>query len=377
MRPVLHVLAIIMCGLGIAACGSDDNEGGDTSTSTTDTGTSTSTTDTGTSTSTTDTGTSTSTTDTSTSTTDTGTSTTDTGTSTTDTDTATTDTGTSTDTTTAEVTAPSCEETGDCVWCTYGTAPASTDDCYCRICPDTMTSSAQCAANEAAWQDHCAGDKWSDTANCPVPRCAPREPLACLDGTCRSGCSQTDCPSLDCPLAEQVTDGGACCPRCTGETSCETGEDCGLCNYDRPVTKPEECYCTLCPVPVEKQACATYTAQYAEHCVPWPKEEMCPVAFCLISQALVCEAGECESDPDACFFGEECTTCAGNIPTHAGECRCPGCPTHHSKAYCDAAELARTTVCDGFDFDACPLPPCQDPGESTCTASGTCGPADR
>ncbi|MCC6622024.1 MAG: hypothetical protein IT385_12250 [Deltaproteobacteria bacterium] len=344
MRPVLR-FAIIMSALGVASCGSDDegNNGGDTSTST----------------------------DTSSTSTSTDTSSTSTDASSTSTDATTTDADAET------AIAPSCDETGECTWCTFPTAPASTDDCYCRICADTLTTKDTCDANAAAWESHCAGDKWQDTANCPVPRCVAKPPLACLEGTCRDGCSQTDCPSLDCPLEEQVTDSGACCPRCDGPTACEQGGDCGLCAYDRPVTKPDECYCVLCPVPVETAACATYTAQYQEHCDPWPKEEICPVPSCLISNALVCDHGECEADPDACFFPDQCTLCAGNIATHAGECRCPGCPTQHSQAFCDAAALSRTTVCDGFDFDACPLVPCAEPEPATCTGAGVCGPADR
>lgn len=250
------------------------------------------------------------------------------------------------DTTTADTTvAASCEDRDDCTVCAFGSAPATVEDCYCVICPDTVMSKTQCDANAAAWDATCSGDKWASTANCPVPRCLPPVAPECEDKQCVAG----------------------------AEPMCRDDEECQRCPYARPVTSAEDCYCTLCGTTLDKETCAANQATYEEFCVPWPKPEPCPQALCLFPGPPVCNEGVCGDHPDGCNFAEDCGMCSfAQVPKSAEDCACPMCPQPHSTRFCEEVQEANDTVCADFPFDECLPPPCPFPGEATCGEDKRC-----
>ena len=84
-----------------------------------------------------------------------------------------------------EPTAPVCAEDGDCTTCTYGSAPSSTGDCYCPMCPYAVMTAEECRGNAEAWTRHCSRDVWPDGPMCPIPMCVqPPEVVCDFNGQC-------------------------------------------------------------------------------------------------------------------------------------------------------------------------------------------------
>lgn len=275
-----------------------------------------------------------------------------------------------------------CSAAGECTWCTFPSAPKTVADCYCTICPTTPMTATECTANQEAWTSVCGGDKWYATAQCPVPRCVLMPELTCTDGACVDKCAGVECPALDCPADQQVKDAGECCAHCPTKRACDTGDDCAMCAFDKKVESAEDCYCVFCPsTPMSKAQCNANSASWQTFCNPWPLESMCPQPSCLPSSKPICdEAGQCQLDPNRCFFGEDCGHCTRTeVPKTAADCRCPGCPQPLATRLCEEIGTAYSEVCPDFDESACPVPPCVFPPPAICGPDQTCigGPRDR
>jgi len=165
-------------------------------------------------------------------------------------------------------------------------------------------------------------------------------------------------------------------------SGCGSADDCMNCAFGSKVTSPDECYCLFCAsTPLTRSECADNQASWNALCDPWPRpDQQCPVAICLPGASPLCDAGgQCVADPNSCFFSEDCGTCRfDKPPTTAADCRCPTCGVPLANDSCEAVELAVSDVCAGFDYDACPLPPCMFPPPIVCSESiRTCGYGER
>ncbi len=73
-----------------------------------------------------------------------------------------------------------CDTSDQCVRTPYASAPSTTADCYCALCPTTVTNTSTAEANQASWQRVCS--RWS--SRCPVVRCAAPPAVACVAHAC-------------------------------------------------------------------------------------------------------------------------------------------------------------------------------------------------
>lgn len=72
-----------------------------------------------------------------------------------------------------------CAADADCTVCTFGTAPASTADCYCPLCPHEAMTAEECDHNVQAWERHCSPHVWPEGYPCPIPMCVQPPPVRC------------------------------------------------------------------------------------------------------------------------------------------------------------------------------------------------------
>ena len=67
----------------------------------------------------------------------------------------------------------------DCTLNQYHSPVASPDECYCRLCPQVM-SSVEADGNEASWHDQCEDVRLP----CPLVRCVAPPPFGCVSNQC-------------------------------------------------------------------------------------------------------------------------------------------------------------------------------------------------
>lgn len=160
-------------------------------------------------------------------------------------------------------------------------------------------------------------------------------------------------------------------------SGCGSPEDCVNCAFPSKVGSVGECYCVFCgSTPMTKAECSANQASWTAFCDPWPNPQQCPQASCLPGAAPLCDAGgQCVADPNSCAFNDSCGTCRfDKPPVTAADCKCPQCGVPLAVSYCEKVEAAVSDVCSGFDYDACPLPPCVFPPPIVCSdATKTCG----
>lgn len=270
-----------------------------------------------------------------------------------------------------------CEAHSDCSRCAFPTAPTTLSECYCVSCASEVLPAETCQENQAAWDAVCGTDtSWEPNGACPIPRCTPPQPVACINDTCIDACTQAECPVLNCPLNEQILQPGECCPRCSGPNTCTVDSECGLCNHASAPTSPSECECPLCPThPATQTECQARNSAFNTHCDA-DFLATCPVAICLPTQPANCaNSGYCEASSDVCVNDGDCGYCPfASAPTDPSECVCEGCGTPMTNDACSAIIQQVNIVCAGFDFDGCIPTPCPSPPELTCDAfgGGTC-----
>jgi hypothetical protein len=261
-----------------------------------------------------------------------------------------------------------CSQHSDCGRCAFPTAPRTLDDCYCIGCATEVLSVGACESNQQAWEAVCGAGQWPGSETCPQVRCVLPKPTACMDATCIDACERADCPVLSCPNTEWMTLPGDCCPRCAGENTCFSNDDCTLCSYRGIPSSSDECQCPWCPTEaMTPGACDVRAEAFVTHC----GDEFlatCPIPVCLPQPPAVCgRGGHCERQPFLCTNDEDCGYCPfSRAPTNPSECECAGCGTPMPTAECEAIQQKVAQVCDGFDFDACLPPPCPAPPGLVC-----------
>lgn len=71
-----------------------------------------------------------------------------------------------------------CNAPSECTRTVYGTAPGSSAECYCPMCPSTIVDTVTAAASTRAFRRYCSTD------GCAVPRCAYPVPVTCVNHGC-------------------------------------------------------------------------------------------------------------------------------------------------------------------------------------------------
>jgi len=130
-----------------------------------------------------------------------------------------------------------CAGPDDCQHCTWTKHVATASDCYCPICPVSITTVADCAERQAEWTDVCT--TWANENPCPVAICLQKAPPLCDD-------TQT----------------------CVADIyGCRDDRECMRCVQNVAPTKPEDCKCSTCGTPMTQVQCDDITAAVEEHCL--------------------------------------------------------------------------------------------------------------
>jgi hypothetical protein len=83
-------------------------------------------------------------------------------------------------------------------------------------------------------------------------------------------------------------------------TYCEVDSDCTSSPYDRYVASREQCYCPLCPVPMNGEAALRNEGSWRRHCagfgyasVDAPSRMACPRPLCILPNPVGCVSNQC------------------------------------------------------------------------------------
>jgi len=73
-----------------------------------------------------------------------------------------------------------CDRSDECTLTPYGGAVTSAADCYCPLCPTTVSNISTADSNQRSWQRFCS----RTSSSCPVVRCARPPEVACVNHAC-------------------------------------------------------------------------------------------------------------------------------------------------------------------------------------------------
>lgn len=281
-----------------------------------------------------------------------------------------------------DVVASGCEGDDDCLWSPYMALVTGPEECYCRVCADTVLSSSEHAEREAAWMAHCEG--YEESNPCPAYPCVEKPDPVCSGGVCEDLCALVDCAPPDCAPDKQYTPPGSCCPVCEEEPPppqpCKVDGDCTGCAFPEVPASADECYCPTCPdAPLTFAECTANQEAFNKVCGEWLKEEACGKPFCPDLGVPACgEGGVCEfvePSPYACETADDCAACTiGTLVESVDDCFCPGCPTNPMTVEeCSTKSKAFQDICGAWaEEEGCVPPPCVPPEPLTCGAGGEC-----
>ncbi|MBL8683857.1 MAG: hypothetical protein JNK05_32090 [Myxococcales bacterium] len=73
-----------------------------------------------------------------------------------------------------------CDRNDECTRTPYRATVTSASECFCPLCPTTVTNVSSAEANQRSWQRFCS----RTSTSCPVVRCARPPEVACVNHAC-------------------------------------------------------------------------------------------------------------------------------------------------------------------------------------------------